>query len=524
MGPLEVILALGGNIIAVDLNAERIWERLITKTRDSCGSITFPLVAGSDQAKLSDAELFKAAGCNLFTQTPEIKNWLLKVHPDKSICVGGYAYIPGDLFPRVALAMDCIIKELSEKRLASVAFLCTPTDVHLVPPAAYAASKANLARVPLWQKFFALVSNGRWCAKNARKPVVTAAGETLYVCDALVGAQGPNYALAKRMQHWRAMLARERGCIISSNIAPSTKTVSVMQNQNFAKAYSTMHNFAPYEIPGPETSNSVMTALLIHDLNEPMHAGNKAMPLASPQQIFSQGGFHGGAWRCAHTFDSIGVPAVLLYYIFNLVVKNYLIAYNAIQTVGWSCALFGAVRYAATGMAGTPWAAFGGTLLIFQNLAVLEVVNAALGMVRSPWVTTLMQVISRVAVVNLVEYMPEMQSNPYLVLVAFCWGLTEVIRYGWYATNLVTKPPAAHTWLRYSTFLVLYPLGVFGEIMLYVAAVPLLAAIVVGGLSPASIVKYVIFPSYVPGLPILYMYMLSQRKKVLGKSSKKKDV
>ena len=53
-----------------------------------------------------------------------------------------------------------------------------------------------------------------------------------------------------------------------------------------------------------------MTALLIHDLNEPMHAGNPKMPLVNPQQIFSQGSFHGGAWRCAFTFDSIGAPSV----------------------------------------------------------------------------------------------------------------------------------------------------------------------------------------------------------------------
>ena len=89
-----------------------------------------------------------------------------------------------------------------------------------------------------------------------------------------------------------------------------------------------MHHFKPFEIPGPETSNAVMTALLIHDLNEPMHAGTKAMQLANPQQIFSQGAFHGGTWRCAFTFDSIGVPAVLLYYVLNLLVKNDLVLYN----------------------------------------------------------------------------------------------------------------------------------------------------------------------------------------------------
>ena len=152
MGPLEVLLALGANVIAVDLNREQIWRRLITLARSSWGSLTFPLEHGAKATSLSDDELFAKAGCNLFTQTPEIRNWLLTVHPGKHLTVGGYAYIPGDLFPRVALAMDVIIEALSEQRGASVAFLCTPTDCHLVPPAATAAAKDNLRKSPTWQK------------------------------------------------------------------------------------------------------------------------------------------------------------------------------------------------------------------------------------------------------------------------------------------------------------------------------------------------------------------------------------
>ena len=98
-----------------------MWERIIGLVRKSCGTLTFPLKPGADQSALDDKELFAASGCNLFTQTPEIRNWLLGVHADKPLCVGGYAYIPGDLFPRVALAMDVIIKALTEERGASVA-------------------------------------------------------------------------------------------------------------------------------------------------------------------------------------------------------------------------------------------------------------------------------------------------------------------------------------------------------------------------------------------------------------------
>eukprot|EP00962_Isochrysis_galbana_P012847 scaffold3644_cov107-Isochrysis_galbana.AAC.8 len=98
-----------------------------------------------------------------------------------------------------------------------------------------------------------------------------------------------------------------------------------------------------------------MTALLIHDLREPMHAGHPDMPLVNPQQIFSQGSFHGGAWRCAFTFDSIGAPSVLLYYVLHFLVKYYLAAYNAVQTAGWGYVLFKAIaHYFLGGVAGAP--------------------------------------------------------------------------------------------------------------------------------------------------------------------------
>ncbi len=51
------------------------------------------------------------------------------------------------------------------------------------------------------------------------------------VVDGLSVAQGPNYALAKRLQHWRAVVEYSAGRVVSSNIAPSTATLSVVSNR-----------------------------------------------------------------------------------------------------------------------------------------------------------------------------------------------------------------------------------------------------------------------------------------------------
>jgi hypothetical protein len=158
-----------------------------------------------------------------------------------------------------------------------------------------------------------LLSQGKFLRKNASK-VVSGEGGDFYFINGVSVAQGPNYILAKRMQHWRAIIARSKGCIVSSNIAPATSTVSVVQNRTFAWAYEGMPYFKPYEISAPATSNAVMSAILFSDLNNPKSVGNPKNKLANPNQLFSYGSFNGGAWRCAYEVDSIGETSVLIYF------------------------------------------------------------------------------------------------------------------------------------------------------------------------------------------------------------------
>ena len=266
-----------------------------------------------------------------------------------------------------------------------------------------------------------------------------------------------------------------------------------------------------------------MTALLIHDLFEPMHAGSPDMPLSNPQQIFSQGAFHGGTWRCAHTFESISVPAVILYYLNHFIVRTWLILYNVLQTLGWGLVLYRLVQHTINPAPGvTPWQAFGGPLVVFQNLALLEIAHALLGMVRTAVGPTTVQVLSRVAIVALADGLPALHKANALYIFTLAWSITEVVRYSWYALNMLGSPAKAHTWLRYSTFITLYPTGVTGEIMLYLEALPLLFGIPgIITISVGAIVKYAILPAYVPGLPTLYLYMFAQRKKALASLSKK---
>lgn len=100
-----------------------------------------------------------------------------------------------------------------------------------------------------------------------------------------------------------------------------------------------------------------------------------------------------------------------------------------------------------------------------QTAAVLEVVHSLVGLVKSPWVTALMQVFSRVwtlwAVMNIST---EVQQSVFFTLACTSWASVEVPRYLFYALNLLGSVPYPIFWLRYSLFAVLYPTGISGEL------------------------------------------------------------
>jgi len=146
MGPFEVLMSLGANVIAIDLDRPGIWSRLLSRADKSSGSITFPMKKKLP-ANASREEVCANAGCNLFTHTPLIRDWLLQLHPGKTFVVGSYAYLNGPLHVQVSLAMDAITKDLTEKRMPKpiLAYLCTPTDIHLIPPEAHRASSREYA-------------------------------------------------------------------------------------------------------------------------------------------------------------------------------------------------------------------------------------------------------------------------------------------------------------------------------------------------------------------------------------------
>ena len=69
------------------------------------------------------------------------------------------------------------------------------------------------------------------------------------------------------------------------------------------------------EIFDQETSNPVMTALLLADLADPNSAANPKTPLRNPLELFAKNALHGGAWRTPYRFNTIGHVSVLIHFI-----------------------------------------------------------------------------------------------------------------------------------------------------------------------------------------------------------------
>eukprot|EP00179_Madagascaria_erythrocladioides_P007815 CAMPEP_0198310468 /NCGR_PEP_ID=MMETSP1450-20131203/2553_1 /TAXON_ID=753684 ORGANISM="Madagascaria erythrocladiodes, Strain CCMP3234" /NCGR_SAMPLE_ID=MMETSP1450 /ASSEMBLY_ACC=CAM_ASM_001115 /LENGTH=159 /DNA_ID=CAMNT_0044013305 /DNA_START=85 /DNA_END=560 /DNA_ORIENTATION=+ len=145
--------------------------------------------------------------------------------------------------------------------------------------------------------------------------------------------------------------------------------------------------------------------------------------------------------------------------------KRYLLAYNLAMTVGWGYILARLAKsYAVGNGPQSAYDSFSLALQIFQTGAILEVLHCLVGLVRSSWFLTAVQVTSRVFVVWVALHdTPAVRSHLAVSTMVLAWSLTEVPRYLYFAVSSQGVPPRWLLWVRYSTFLLLYPLGAGSE-------------------------------------------------------------
>ena len=311
MGPLACLLDWGATVWALDLPRPELWRRIIADAEHRAGRLRIPVPAtdGIDRRQLTGSALAAVAGADLLTQGPEVRTWLTGI--GRPFTLGNYVYADGPLHVRVSLAIDAIGMDLIRSgQDVMLAWLATPTDVFAAPIEAVEESRRRWREAGFWRPLRSPLRRFGAFDKNYPETVFTANGVEYGVCDCLVSQQGPNYILAKRLQRWRAMAAREDGVRTSLNVAPSTRTKSVVKNRALAAAYAGAGRFG-LEIFEPDTSNAIMAALLVHDLRNPGSSANPNTPLVHPMQLFVEGACHGGLWRSQYAARSVlGFAAV----------------------------------------------------------------------------------------------------------------------------------------------------------------------------------------------------------------------
>jgi|APGre2960657444_1045066.scaffolds.fasta_scaffold04703_4 very-long-chain (3R)-3-hydroxyacyl-CoA dehydratase len=148
----------------------------------------------------------------------------------------------------------------------------------------------------------------------------------------------------------------------------------------------------------------------------------------------------------------------------------YLACYNAGQALAWSAVLYSTCSAVRSGSAVFP--SCGGLVTVAQLLTALETLHALAGLVRSGVAANALQFAGRTHCWLLVRRLPELQTSAALAVLVLAWSCADVVRYSWAAAGCIGKTPQVLTWLRYTAFILLYPLGAGAEMALMFQAVP----------------------------------------------------
>lgn len=208
---------------------------------------------------------------------------------------------------------------------------------------------------------------------------------------------------------------------------------------------------------------------------------------------------------------------LLVVYSFQIM-KGYLILYNSVSAVLWGYILFQCFHNWSIGHYEVEEIPH--QFMVYTQIfnSSIEIFHSIIGLVPTPIPTLLLQSFARLIImVGICVVIPESLANYDITVfsgLTLAWSITEIIRYGFYVIKICgIKTPYWLVWLRYSAFLVLYPLGLVCE-----STTVFNSYDYVKSRLPAYyyFLKYAIV-LYIPGFLYLYTYMIGQRTKVLKK-------
>ena len=312
MGPYDHLLQCGATVVGLARGNSRSkpdkWGSMKRRAAASPGTLIYPSAGVGDSPE----------GADITTQTPEVIEWLLSLDevakaPADHVHVYSGVYLDGAAFVTASVAMNEIVTALIEQlpHPPSLLYIDTPSHCHVVPTAVRDGSNALSATAPGLLKALGAVGLAK------RTPFVAAADGSAerVVMNGLASLQGPNYALAKYLQRWQAIVARHKGCAVSITCGPGAKTASIMHSPTLAIMMNNLDATAPPNMAmEPTTVQALMTMILIRDIRSPNAIARAGNALAHPMDLASENAWHAGAWRSPFDMGSVGIACFIRHY------------------------------------------------------------------------------------------------------------------------------------------------------------------------------------------------------------------
>ena len=214
--------------------------------------------------------------------------------------------------------------------------------------------------------------------------------------------------------------------------------------------------------------------------------------------------------------------------------RTYLICYNLLQTTLWTlCFLqvFGALLRTRLGYrafrSAEPFARAG------QALAWMEVIHAGTGLAGGGVSAAFIQSLGRSVVLFAILGKIWESADMTAAILVLVWSLADVFRYVFYIASLFNNCPYWLVWLRYSLFLILYPIGIVSEWLIYLHTLRYFDDTRLYSINLPNpwnfafdfgVYARIMLVSYLYMGPYMYRYMLGQRRRKLrGNSSGTKE-
>uniref|UniRef100_A0A5K3FMZ6 Very-long-chain (3R)-3-hydroxyacyl-CoA dehydratase n=1 Tax=Mesocestoides corti TaxID=53468 RepID=A0A5K3FMZ6_MESCO len=160
-------------------------------------------------------------------------------------------------------------------------------------------------------------------------------------------------------------------------------------------------------------------------------------------------------------------PLVFYLLIFNIFQwAGYLYVFGVLVTTWWS---------EGEAMKSRAFDLVADRLIVVQVAAFLEIAHVLLGWVKGGILPKIMQVCGR-NIVLFAVLLPhkELQEDSAVLTLFIAWSLIEVVRYPYYALRLFDEEIGLISYLRYTLWIPLYPLGFMCEGKLIILSMPLL--------------------------------------------------